>query len=405
MYLVRLPHRSIFSLSSRTCAAGFADLHDAPRNNLSVKTMVVPVVGRRNRHRRPSQRRQSHRLHHIDSYISYIHTYNKHSGWSDSTEERPRKRGLSAEIDATNMDLLSGSSEDEEDQEGSTHIIGGSASNSMLATAAAADGSNTDSHTSSSNNKKTKRRVGEVFLISCADYATTTDNHAQAQKYPSLVRSQPHIRGNWAVHVYIKLSDHPLMNHPHPPDMYFQDIALALERDTTYCGPLLLHDKDLHLSLLRRPFYLQLASIDGFVQKLTQLCQFEHDFMMHIMSSQLVPLTNDDGTRTFFALPVVASDSLKRLRQHVRTVLSRYQPVSDKDDEFLFHVSVASILPPTAYASSNDNGNKDRNSQTLTLQLPQLRLPPMIMPPITIHEIHVRFGTTKHFVIPLQSRR
>jgi hypothetical protein len=93
-------------------------------------------------------------------------------------------------------------------------------------------------------------------------------------------------------------------------------------------------------------------------------------------------LINEDGTRTFWALPVQATDDLLSTVRIVDDVLRQYGQPTYYDPP-LFHVSVASVPLAVANSKSIDEAESWGSAY------------------LTVREVSCAFGTTKQFDILL----
>jgi hypothetical protein len=322
--------------------------------------------------------------------------------------------------------------------------------------------------------KKRPRQRGSVTIVS--------DREAQSQSL--FVRAQPHVRGNWAGHVFVRIpissssttsttgtaapsdsSDSSSVSADESEaDSSWQSAvneSVAMFRDDLeragYTGTLVPHEH-CHLSL-SRPFYLQVASIDSFIQKLTERLQLCPVTTVRILASnnykykdgddddddkssksnkqkqQSNILVNDDQTRSFWTWPVLhqqqSNAALLQIVQAVNAVLKIYnQPVYY--DPPHFHVSLASFvssasastqssttntsataatdmhqdLPKrmqqlaTRTSRSNDDDNVD-DKETVANTTTTASSTSIFCFPCTIPEIQCTFGTTKSYTIPL----
>ena len=184
-----------------------------------------------------------------------------------------------------------------------------------------------------------------VKVLSSSDPAARTFLH----------RSQPHVRGWWAVHVYLNV-DYDSSRLGQIQDDMIQAICRSqLQQDPNYLGPVLKHD-DWHVSLHRRVAYVPSASVASIVTALTDRFQHETPVVVTTRSNPalLLALANDSQTRVFYALPLQPNETLVRWHSHVATVLAQYSSVTtinpqqqDDDNDFLWHVSLASVPKPT----------------------------------------------------------
>eukprot|EP00978_Attheya_sp_CCMP212_P023776 scaffold73571_cov54-Attheya_sp.AAC.2 len=176
------------------------------------------------------------------------------------------------------------------------------------------------------------------------------------------VRSVPHIRGNWAGHVFVPISGsgeqllgrvHSLARRTIQRFSHFLQEVVTEEKSSSPSN-----DKDVtlvphsewHLSL-SRPFYLPLASIHSFRLELqTRLAQYATPTTCCCLTlgPEVVLLTNDEGTRTFLCLQASSSSTsstvwVRRLISNVvNPILQDYGQEPYYETPHI-HVSIASI--------------------------------------------------------------
>jgi hypothetical protein len=216
----------------------------------------------------------------------------------------------------------------------------------------------TEDCTASTITDRQKRPRGSVTIVSERDAASQS----------LFVRTQPHIRGNWAGHVFVRIpisatttsgtgvpseeeSSSSSSDDECDTDSSWQSTvnkSIATYRNDLeragYTGTLVQHTH-CHLSL-SRPFYLQVASIDSFVDQLTARLQLCPVTTIRILSSNNYGdssmsnsssnsnssniLVNDDCSRSFWTWPVQVQHTVQLLQmvQAVNAVLQSYhQPV------------------------------------------------------------------------------
>ena len=214
------------------------------------------------------------------------------------------------------------------------------------------------------------------------------------------VRTIPHTRGNWAGHVFVKVSP----CHNRSAQQSVTDFCARLEK-AGWTGTVLSHESNLHLSL-SRPFFLQLSSISSFVNSLKERLTHEHVTSLVVMGEKL--LVNEDGTRSFWCWKLRANLSIHRILNHINKVLVDYQqPPYYESPEF--HVSVASLAGnvkalldsqrrEVIHNASSVNTHKDDgvgdNSDDDNSDGPLI---------LTIDHVYCTFGTTKTYRIDLSS--
>ena len=241
--------------------------------------------------------------------------------------------------------------------------------------------------------------------------------HRGSDPSNAVVRSQPHVNGNWAGHCYIRLRFQRRIQRQVAKGV--ECFVHRLER-AGYSGNCqsFLPDGDassaiLHLSL-SRTFYLQAANLDPFLQGLTkQLANVvAFPISLNTFGNQLL-LHNDERTRSFLVWPILPLASahdhvpapLVQLVRFIDACLALYKLPSYYDPP-IFHVSLASFVPAVSEhissrlnnkfddddddieASSSSSSSSDGEESGLHI----------------ISEIHCAFGTAKHFVIPLCPR-
>lgn len=148
------------------------------------------------------------------------------------------------------------------------------------------------------------------------------------------VRSFPHVQGNYALHVYIPI---------HIPSATRKELASFLKKVTAIV-PNLLHavDVDIPLSgllkdetllekvVLGREFHISLGrtvplrvhQINSMVSMLRQKLQFQRRYLIDFNKWEI--FVNDDSTRTFMSLEVVAG-GLAQIRKQIEAVNEVYK--------------------------------------------------------------------------------
>jgi 2'-5' RNA ligase len=195
------------------------------------------------------------------------------------------------------------------------------------------------------------------------------------------VRAQPHQRGHWAGHVrvpFTSLSSETLQGA-------LSKFRHRLER-AGYSGVVVQHEH-LHLSV-SRPFSMQLAFIESFVQQLTERLRHERSTRLFIDTTGIL-LVNDDKTRSFFGWKVRPNLILERMLRHVDQVLGNYNQPPYYDPP-TFHISIASVSGNISeqYRWEEEDRSDDSEDEE-ALFLP-------------IEQIHCNFGTTKVHIIDLK---
>jgi hypothetical protein len=193
----------------------------------------------------------------------------------------------------------------------------------------------------------------------------------------SLVRSVPHVRGNWAGHVFlpVQLWDSTAAQPAIRKSMQQFESLWLKTRQRRQLAPssttTMVHD-DWHISL-SRTFYLQLGSIESFVQDLRARVSFEHEFSLWLDMEQPEMLVNDEHTRSFWTLPVRKTSTttppwstLLRLVQQVNDVLRKFQQPTYYESP-IFHVSLASCVGSVVVGENkmmpNDDGDDHDDEQ------------------------------------------
>lgn len=219
-------------------------------------------------------------------------------------------------------------------------------------------------------------------------------------------RSVPHVRGNWAGHVFLRLDEQGLHGLARRSISTLQrlletagwegTIVSHVPRTTTESGDdsscesgsehAAASPGDLHVSL-SRPFYLQLASIQSFVADLKD--SLSHERAMTLVVGGPKVLVNDDGTRTFWSRSVEMTQSARRLLHQVDEVMLKYKQPTYYDPP-LMHVSLASV--PGNVESILSRGLKQLKEESDDEEGPIL---------VRVCQVHCTFGTTKEFSIDL----
>ncbi|PHT69443.1 hypothetical protein T459_28930 [Capsicum annuum] len=147
------------------------------------------------------------------------------------------------------------------------------------------------------------------------------------------VRSFPHVEGNYALHVYIPV---------HIPSATRKELASFLKKVTTLVPALHAVDVDVPLSsllkdeallekvVLGREFHISLGrtvplrvhQINSIVSMLRQKLQFQRSYLIDFNKWEI--FVNDDSTRTFMSLEVVAG-GLAQIRKQIQAVNEVYK--------------------------------------------------------------------------------
>ncbi|KAJ8537146.1 hypothetical protein K7X08_035547 [Anisodus acutangulus] len=166
------------------------------------------------------------------------------------------------------------------------------------------------------------------------------------------VRSFPHIEGNYALHVYIPV---------HIPSATRKELASFLKKVTTLVPTLHAVDVDVSLSgmlkdeallekvVLGREFHISLGrtaplrvhQINSVVSMLCQKLQFQRRYLIDFNKWEI--FVNDDSTRTFMSLEVVAG-GLAQIRKQIQAVNEVYKLHNLPEYDPRPHISVAWAL-------------------------------------------------------------
>mmetsp|Transcript_10999 Transcript_10999/g.16067 ORF Transcript_10999/g.16067 Transcript_10999/m.16067 type:complete len:299 (+) Transcript_10999:80-976(+) len=238
------------------------------------------------------------------------------------------------------------------------------------------------------------------------------------------VRSVPHVRGNWAGHVFIDLKVYQSnADLQEAVTVSIRELANRLmvatrqRKQSAGDGPsssssssvstttggtstlqllqpqTIVRHEDLHVSL-SRPFFLQLASLESFVRDLQS--ELTHrPFALTVRFKKHKILVNDERTRTFWCWHVDTTPPLLHLIESIDHIMSEYRQPTYYDPPS-FHVSVASVAGNMAMegygmkdsATENDSDDDDDDDCVTT---------------ILVRAISCTFGTTKEFSIPLRN--
>lgn len=185
-----------------------------------------------------------------------------------------------------------------------------------------------------------------------------------SEKMPSdtFDRTVPHVRGCWAGHIFLSISDCDPEGEwtKHAADAT-KRFRVALEQDG-WSGTIVTHS-NLHLSL-SRPFFLQAASIESFHRELQIALLHVRALVLEV--DEVVILSNDEGTRTFFGWKLADNEYLKHIVCQIDSVMLKYQqPVYYSPP--VFHVSIASVRgkPPNCSQHLAEHGAHEANDSLL----------------------------------------
>jgi hypothetical protein len=269
---------------------------------------------------------------------------------------------------------------------------------------------------------------GQVTLVSAGSNQQQqhTDRSTAAVSPAAFTRSQPHIRGNWAGHVFIHVHANTSNCKARPSVQKINhasslrslsDQAVHQWKDkletangfVTDGGVLAVHEL-IHISL-SRTLYLQQGNIASFIQQLSERLQFVEPGWVALANSTNKILVNDDRTRSFLTWPVQTTRPvlfLETLVEHVNAVLTRYQQPTYYDPP-LFHVSLASIpgvvvLDSTATTTTTNRLNDPKMRTGISSDGSSPRQRTTILHHFYVKEIHCTFGSTHSFSIPLWDR-
>jgi len=208
----------------------------------------------------------------------------------------------------------------------------------------------------------------------------------------SFLRSIPHRRGHWAGHVKIPVSSPAFSEQEKSGSIRrFQDL---LEKHG-HSGIVVAHET-LHVSLSKY-FSLQVAQIDSFVKRLSELVIQERPTHLHVDTDGKI-MINEEGTRSFWCWTVYTNATLLRLVAHIDSVLASYnQPVYYKPPHF--HISVASF--PGSIGSFEAEDDHARESEGETDDETSSSEGGFTIP---VTYLQCNLGTTKEYRIPLKVR-
>lgn len=231
-------------------------------------------------------------------------------------------------------------------------------------------------------------------LLRCYDSSSSGDDSdgergtvTTSSKKVLGIRQQPHVDGNWAGLCYFPVSEIIASSQRNEQ---IRRVCAELEM-AGYSGHCQIHD-EFHISL-SRPFYLQEANLQPFVQALDRRIQESNvlqRFQVEIDCDNPIILTNDEETRSFLVWRSLANELLEGVRM-CDELLSRYQqPQYYEDPEF--HVSLASFVPAIGSRANR------KVAQMLRDLCPQATDDDISAP---IDRLCVKFGTTKVYELKL----
>lgn len=251
-----------------------------------------------------------------------------------------------------------------------------------------------------------RRRRGQVTVLDRDDQNVVV--------LPRLLfqRTQDHIRGNWAGHVYVVVQ-----SRGHFEELYHHQ-AIDIWKDTLeqkmgWTGSMIRH-AEWHLSL-SKTFYLQHASILSFVKDLQEHLQYipAAGRTARMVWKTLHVITNEERTRSFLTCPVVeqttctnapatvgtqsSSNNNDNINRRKNTALQELIGVVDEilikygqptyHDPPHYHVSLASI-PDNILSPTDDSAS------IITTGIDHFTV-------IPIREVHCKFGTTQIYSFTL----
>ena len=216
-----------------------------------------------------------------------------------------------------------------------------------------------------------RRRLTTKGTVTIVHSSLNNHQNNDSTQPNTFKRSKPHIRGNWAGHVFAPVrgstgddqndDDKDKGNNDSTDDDENENdkeesatnldkrIQASLERFRSalersgWSGSVVAHDSsDLHISL-SQPFYLQLGSIDSFVNTLSERLRFEQPTVLHAFDHDETVLRNNDGSRTFWCWRVRAGLDFVRMLGHVNDTMDRFGQAVFYDPP-LFHISVGSVV-------------------------------------------------------------
>ena len=213
----------------------------------------------------------------------------------------------------------------------------------------------------------------------------------EARKHEIFVRNEPHVRGNWAGLVYLRIRDNRHSSDTDDEDEEWErDRELQWDRwnqesyhqilcqsssltgspkkgdrepsSSSSMPPCLVWHDEPHISLTRT-FYVQAANIPSFLQHLQQrIATWATPQRLELHQRPLIKLVNDEQSRSFWAWPVVACkgpshhddvNGESNSRCHDTTASPRWltQWVHDLDDLLQNYQQPPYYDPPTFHAS------------------------------------------------------
>jgi hypothetical protein len=211
-----------------------------------------------------------------------------------------------------------------------------------------------------------RRRRGCVEVVSIQDISPDTFD-----------RSLPHVRGNWAGHIFAPLTE----DLSEQVEASIESFRKALEL-SGWSGKVVAQT-GLHVSF-SRPFFLQVASIESFQRELRAALSYERALATKVIKP--IVLSNDEGTRSFFGWKLDTNPGLVRLVREIDAVMIKYKQKQYYNPP-IFHISLASIHGevPAKITSLLDPLVEDQDFESL----------------LHLRQLSCTFGTTKRFEIAL----
>mmetsp|Transcript_18088 Transcript_18088/g.25758 ORF Transcript_18088/g.25758 Transcript_18088/m.25758 type:complete len:319 (-) Transcript_18088:20-976(-) len=251
----------------------------------------------------------------------------------------------------------------------------------------------------SRKNKNPRRDTSHGSNSRVVVFSASPDSNRRIMKNALLERTVPHIKGNWAGHIYVEpdpqvASTELLIKAVQKISFKFQtQLQLKLD-DKIDDNPILLIDGSsvLHISLSKL-FFLQLPSIPCFEELLKDRLAVEQAVTVTFTpATHLQVLLNDTETRTFLTSPAVAgSQGILRLIGAVDEVLKKYNQPSYYTNPNI-HISILSgkgnqekIFLDCINCIVLEDGD-DNEQQEIT---------------ISIDQVHCSLGTVKKISVPL----
>lgn len=153
------------------------------------------------------------------------------------------------------------------------------------------------------------------------------------------VRSYPHQRNQFSIHIYIKLNENN--------DYIIEDLKQTFNEKSDE-NNIHFEDIETHISLIRGHYCLRFHQIDSFIDSLKQ--RLKSIFCFTICLNAIKVFANEEKTRNFITVcestPNLQS---KQVIEAIDSVLNEFNcnvfGNSFKTDEHLYHTSIAWFLP------------------------------------------------------------